>query len=101
VVALSTATTVLINMGKARYAWITGGPLTLLAVNTLWGAFLNIRDNYYPMATGVDNAVQFQGWVLTLSSVIIMICAIVILVASIRKWVGVLGNNRQALPAES
>ncbi len=101
VVALSTATTVLINMGKARYAWITGGPLSLLAVNTLWGAFLNIRDNYYPMATGVDNAVQFQGWVLTLSSVIIMICAVVILVASIRKWLEMLGSNRQALAAES
>ena len=80
-------------MGKARYAWITGGPLTLLAINTLWGAFLNIRDNYYPMATGIDNAVQFQGWVLTLSSVIIMICALVILVASIRKWVEMLGAS--------
>ena len=101
VVALSTATTVLVNMGKARYAWITAAPLTLLAVNTLWGAVLNIRDNYYPMAIGVDNALQFQGWVLTLSSVIIIICALVILFASIRKWVGIMGGDRQALPAES
>jgi carbon starvation protein len=101
VVALSTATTVLINMGKARYAWITAAPLTLLAVNTLWGAFLNIRDNYYPMAVGVDDAVQFQGWVLTMSSVIIMICALVILVASIRKWVDMWGGDRRVLTAES
>jgi carbon starvation protein len=101
VVALSTATTLLVNMGKARYAWITGAPLTLLAVNTLWGAFLNIRDNYYPMAVGADIAAQFQGWILTLSSVIIMICALVILAASIRKWVGIPGGDRRILPAES
>jgi carbon starvation protein len=101
VVALSVGTTVLINMGKARYAWITGGPLTLLSVNTLWGAFLNIRDNYFPMATGPDASIQFQGWVLTLSSVIIMVCALVILTAAVRKWLDVFGGNREALPAET
>jgi carbon starvation protein len=100
VVALSVATTLIINLGKARYAWITAAPLTLLAVNTLWGAYLNIRDNYYPMAVGADDAMQFQGWVLTLSSVIIMVCALVILGASIRKWAGLLGGDREALPAE-
>ena len=100
VVALSVATTLIINLGKARYAWITAAPLSLLAVNTLWGAFLNIRDNYYPMAVGADDAIQFQGWVLTLSSVIIMVCALVILGASIRKWAGLLGGGREALPAE-
>jgi carbon starvation protein len=100
VVALSVATTLIINLGKARYAWITAAPLSLLAVNTLWGAFLNIRDNYYPMAVGADDAMQFQGWILTVSSVIIMVCALVILGASIRKWAGLLGGDREALPAE-
>ena len=101
VVALSVATTVIINLGKARYAWITAAPLSLLAVNTLWGAFLNIRDNYYPMAVGLNEAKRLQGWVLTSSSVIIMVCALVILGASIRKWSGLLSGGRQALPAES
>jgi carbon starvation protein len=101
VVALSVATTVIVNIGKARYAWITAAPLTLLAINTLWGAFLNIRDNYYPMATGANEAIQFQGWVLTLSSVIIIICALVILGASIRRWSTLMGGRQQPLPAES
>jgi carbon starvation protein len=100
VVALSVATTVIINVGKARYAWITAAPLTLLAVNTLWGAVLNIRDNYYPMAVGGTEQ-EFQGWVLTLSSVIIIVCAIVILGAAIRRWTMLLSGGRQALPAES
>jgi carbon starvation protein len=101
VVALSVATTVIINIGKARYAWITAAPLSLLAINTLWGAFLNIRDNYYPMATGLNESIRFQGWVLTLSSVIIMVCALVILGASIKRWAGLLGGGQQPLPAES
>jgi carbon starvation protein len=103
VVALSVATTVIINIGKARYAWITAVPLAALAVNTLWGAVLNIRDNYYPMATGLNTAMRFQGWVLTLSSVIIIVCAVVILTAAIRKWIAVLGAQRQGqpLPTES
>ena len=94
VVALSVGTTVIINLGKARYAWITAAPLSVLAINTLWAAVLNIRDNYYPMATGPNVGVQFQGWVLTLSSVIIIVCAIVILTASVRKWLAVLGGER-------
>ena len=102
VVALSVGTTVIINVGKARYAWITAGPLVLLAINTLWGAVLNIRDSYFPMATGDNTAIQFQGWVLTLSSVVIIVCAVVILVASARRWMTVLnGGQPQELPSES
>ena len=66
------------------------------------GAFLNIRDNYYPMATGLNEAARFQGWVLTLSSVIIIVCAVVILGAAIRKWAVLLtGGGPAPLPAES
>jgi carbon starvation protein len=102
VVALSVGTTVIINLGKVRYAWITGAPLVLLAINTLWGAVLNIRDSYFPMATGENSAVQFQGWVLTLSSIIIIVCALVILVAAARRWIAVLGGGQpQELPTES
>jgi carbon starvation protein len=101
-VALSVGTTILINMGKVRYAWITAAPMTFLAVNTLWGAFLNIRDNYYPMAVGVDESARLQGWVLTVSSVVIIICAIVVLGAAIRKWSTLLtGRGPAPLPAES
>jgi carbon starvation protein len=103
VVALSVGTTVIINTGKARYAWVTLAPLVLLAVNTLWGAVLNITGNYYPMAVGDDVSRQFQGWVLTLSSVIIIVCALVILGASIRKWMAVLGGAQpqQVVTTES
>jgi carbon starvation protein len=101
VVALAVATTIIINLGKVRYAWITAAPLSLLAINTLWAAFLNIRDNYYPMATGLNEGARLQGWILTLSSAIIMVCALVILASAIRKWASLVTNGRQVLPAES
>jgi carbon starvation protein len=101
-VALSVGTTILINMGKVRYAWIPAAPMTFLAVNTLWGAFLNIRDNYYPMAIGLDEGARFQGWVLTVSSVIIIVCAVVVLGAAIKKWASLLtGSGPAPIPAES
>ena len=55
-VALAVATTILINMGKTRYIWVTVLPLSFLATNTLYGGFLNIRDNFWPLATGPDPA---------------------------------------------
>jgi carbon starvation protein len=101
VVALSVGTTLIINMGKARYAWITVLPLIVLAINTLWAAVLNITNSYLPMATGPNTALNLQGWLLTSTSVIIIVCAIVILATSARKWMSVLGNGRQPVPSES
>jgi carbon starvation protein len=100
-VALAVATTILINMGKTRYTWVTLLPLTFLATNTLYGGFLNVRDNYWPLAVGPDAATHTQGYVLTISTIAMMICAVIILGQAIAKWVSVLSNGREALGAES
>jgi hypothetical protein len=52
------------------------------------------------MAIG-DPTRQFQGWVLTVSSVIIILCAIVIIVESIRKWMSVLGGTERVVTTET
>src|SRR5207244_13133700 len=44
--ALAIGTSVLINMGKARYAWCTVLPLAFMCVNTLSAGWLNLRINY-------------------------------------------------------
>jgi carbon starvation protein len=64
-VALAVATTILINTGKVRYTWVTGVPLAFLATNTLYGGFLNVRDNFWPLATGPNPATHVQGYILT------------------------------------
>jgi carbon starvation protein len=98
-VALATATTILINMGKTRYSWVTILPLSFLATNTLYGGFLNVRDNYWPLAVGADPTRQVNGYVLAISTVLMMVCAIVILTQAVAKWVSVLSNGRQVQPA--
>jgi carbon starvation protein len=101
-VALATATTIIIAQGKVRYSWVTIAPLSFLSVNTLWGGVLNITGSYWPLATGPNPETHFQGWVLTLCTTILIFCAVVILGAAIAKWISLLStNNGQTVPAES
>ena len=49
-VALAVGTTILINIGKQRYAWVTMVPLSFLTVTTLTAGFLTVKNNFWPMA---------------------------------------------------
>jgi carbon starvation protein len=100
-IALAVASTILINMGRAKYAWTCLAPLAFLGTNTFYGGFLNVRDNYYPLATGANLARHGEGWVLTILTTIMMVLAIIILGAAIQRWVGVLNGSKEPLPAES
>jgi carbon starvation protein len=99
-VALAVATSILINSGKARYAWVTVAPLCFLAVNTLWGGYLNVRDNYYPLAVGANAARNVEGWVLTFYTIIMLSLAVVVLGSAISKWASVLGGGPVPATAE-
>ncbi|HYE88849.1 MAG TPA: carbon starvation protein A [Vicinamibacterales bacterium] len=99
-VALAVATSILINSGKARYAWVTVLPLCFLAVNTLWGGFLNVRDNYYPLAIGTNAARNLEGWVLTVYTIIMLALAVIVLGSAVSKWISVLGGGPVPATAE-
>jgi carbon starvation protein len=99
-IALAVGTSILINSGKAKYVWVTITPLLFLATNTLYGGFLNVRDNYYPIATGADAARNFEGWVLTVCTSIMMVLAVVVLGGAIQKWISVLNGGPVPATAE-
>jgi len=99
-VALAVATTILINMGKTKYTWVTIAPLTFLAVNTFYGGFLNIRDNFWPQAVGANPALHVQGYVLSICTSIMLVLAVVILTSAVAKWVSVLSSPQRIVPAE-
>jgi len=87
-VALAVATTVLINMGRTRYAWVTFLPLCFLSVTTMTAGWLSITDNFWPLTA--NPATEVQGWVLSISTSMMMVCCLIIMVSAARRWVQVL-----------
>ena len=85
-VALCVATTILINSGKARYAWVTLVPLAFVSTTTLVAGFKSITDIFWPLAQKPETSLQ--GFINTGLTVIIMVAAIVIMLDSIRRWIG-------------
>src|SRR5690349_10400953 len=85
-VALCVATTIVINSGRARYAWVTILPLTFVSTTTLVAGFQSITDIFWPLTQKPETAVQ--GIINTRLTAIIMFAAVVIMVDSIRRWLG-------------
>ena len=85
-VALCVATTIIINSGRARYAWVTILPLAFVSTTTLVAGFKSITDIFWPLAQKPETSVQ--GLINTSLTAIIMIAAVVIMLDSIRRWVG-------------
>ncbi len=85
-VALCVATTIIINMGRAKYAWVTILPLSFVATTTLVAGWESITDIFWPLAQKPET--QVQGYINTGLTAIIMAAAIIILVDSIRRWFG-------------
>jgi len=89
-VALAVATTIIINSGKARYAWVTLLPLSFVAVTTLTAGVLSVRTNFWPMAIGPDPSRQFQGYLNSGLTVMMMVSVVVILTNAAWRWIKVL-----------
>jgi carbon starvation protein len=87
-VALAVGTTVIINAGKARYAWVTALPLAFVATTTLTAGVLSVRDNFWPMAIGPDPSRHFQGQLDTLLTIVMMACVVVILANALWRCAG-------------
>ena len=100
-ISLSIATTIIMNMGKVKYAWITFIPFLFLSTNTLVGGWMSIRDNFWPLAVGANPKLQMQGYVDTVCTAAMMICVLIIIGAAARKWIAALGPAAGPAPAEA
>jgi carbon starvation protein len=96
-VALAVGTTILINQGKAKYAWVTFVPLTFVAVTTLTAGYMSVRDNYWPRAIGPNAALHVQGYILTICTSIMMVMAVVLLVSAGWRCMQVLSGRQPQL----
>ena len=120
-VALCVGTTVIIKMGKARYAWVTILPLTWLATVTLTAGYQKIFSSdprlgflsHVRAVEGVLGSGVLPAGVQTLAdarrlvlndridaavAAFFLISVIVIIIASAHEWVSVL-SGRKASPS--
>lgn len=96
-VALCVATTVIINLGKAKYSWVTIVPLSFVATTTLVAGYQSIRDIFWPQAQ--NPASSTQGYINTTLTALIMTAAVIVLIDSIRRWIG--GRRRTELASDA
>jgi carbon starvation protein len=92
-VALAVGTTILINMGRAKYAWVTLAPLAFLAISTLTAGYMSVVNTYWPQAIGPNPALNVQGYVNSICTSILMVCTVIILVAAARRWMLVISGK--------
>ncbi len=96
-VALAVGTTVIINMGRKQYAWVTVLPMCFVAVTTLTAGYMSVRDSFWPMAIGADAALHVQGYVNSICTVIMMVCVVIILGSALKRWMLVLTGRVPAM----
>jgi carbon starvation protein len=70
------ATTMIIRMNKARYAWLTAIPGIFMAFVTLYAGYYLLIHNYLPS----------KSYLLGTLSVIIMVLMVIVFVGAFRRW---------------
>ena len=97
-IALAVTTTFLINMGKARYAWITFLPMCFVGVTTISAGVLSIRNIFWPLRLKPGMEFHWVCW--TRSLMVIFIAGVVlVLIDAVRRWIMVL--NGAPVPEEA
>jgi carbon starvation protein len=96
-IALSISTTFLINMGKAKYAWITAVPMLFVGVTTVTAGVLSIRNIFWPLTLKPGQV--FTGYLDTTLMGIFIVGVILVLFDAARRWIAVLRGA--APPAEA
>ena len=70
------ATTMLIRLGKARYAWVSGIPGIFMIPVTMSAGYLNIRNNYLPKG----------DWLKVGLSVTLMFLMAIVFIEAFHRW---------------
>jgi carbon starvation protein len=99
-IALCVGTTVIINSGRAKYAWVTITPLLFVATTTLIAGWRSIFDNFLKDTLKPETATR--GYTNVTLTAIMMACVIIVLIDSILKWRRTIQSSKglgDALPA--
>ena len=93
-IALCVGTTLIVNLGRARLAWVTLMPLAFVSTTTLTAGYKSITDNFMPLARSTDPSMSLQGQLNVVLTIIMMTCMIIVLFDSMLKWRKALSSER-------
>jgi carbon starvation protein len=96
-IALAVSTTFLINMGKAKYALLTGIPMLFVGVTTVTAGVLSVKNIFWPLTSKPGQ--QFTGYLDSILTTIFIVGVLLVLFDAVRRWIAVL--NGAPAPAES
>jgi carbon starvation protein len=87
-IALAVATTFLINMGKAKYAWITVLPMCFVGVTTVTAGVLSIKNIFWPLT--VKPGQVFTGYLDSVLMSIFIVGVVLVVFDAALHWYRVL-----------
>jgi len=90
-IALSVTTTFLINMGKARYAWITFLPMCFVGGTTVTAAVLSIKNIFWPMTSKAGQV--FAGYLDSILMSIFIVGVVLVVFDAARRWIATLNGT--------
>jgi carbon starvation protein len=112
-VALCVGTTILIKMGRARYAWVTVGPLAWLVVVTMTAGFQKVfsadpKLGFLAHAASLAQSTApnasrliFNDRLNTFVALLFMAVVALVVIASVREWWLVLSKRKPAVVHEA
>ncbi|MEK6323793.1 MAG: carbon starvation protein A [Acidobacteriota bacterium] len=98
-IALCVGTTVIMNSGRAKYAWVTITPLAFVATTTLIAGWRSIFDNFLVEAAKPETA--FRGYLNATLTAVMMTCMVIVLLDSIVHWRRVMRGTAIKKPVEA
>jgi carbon starvation protein len=90
-IALAVTTTFLINMGKARYAWITFVPMCFVGATTLTAGVLSIKKIFWPLTA--NPATRFTGYLDSVLMLIFIAGVVLVVFDAVRRWIATLSGT--------
>jgi carbon starvation protein len=97
-IALAVGTVFLINMGKAKYAWITAIPMCFVGVTTLTAGVLSIKNIFWPLThkTGMQ---RFTGYLDSILMAIFVLGVVLVVIDAARRVWKIM--NGEKIPEEA
>ncbi len=94
VIALSIVTTVMVNAGRAKYAWTTIIPMAFVATTTTTTGYYEITGKFLKLFR--DPETRIKGALNIGFTFMLLACVAVIVGSAILKWFKVLGRSKPA-----